>query len=101
MLLVLAALAPHVLARAQSFSLALFPAALLLLELGRGPDHCSDDDDFGAVVADVLRDEERRVTLAGRGLRRSTEFSFEAMLEQYEEVLTELTSTHARPVASH
>ena len=36
MLLVLAALAPHVLARAQSFSLALFPAALLLLELGRG-----------------------------------------------------------------
>jgi phosphatidylinositol alpha-mannosyltransferase len=60
-----------------------------------------DDGDFGAVVADVLGDEERRVALAARGLRRSTEFSFEAMLEQYEDVLTELTSPHERPVASH
>jgi phosphatidyl-myo-inositol alpha-mannosyltransferase len=60
-----------------------------------------DDGDFGAVVADVLGDEERRVALAARGLRRSTEFSFEAMLEQYEDVLTELTSPHERPLASH
>ena len=36
LLLVIAALAPHLLARAQSFSLALFAASLLLLELGRG-----------------------------------------------------------------
>ena len=69
--------------------------------LGDGCGLMPDDDDFGAVVADVLGDEERRVTLAGRGLRRSTEFSFEAMLDQYEDVLTELTSPHARPVASH
>jgi len=36
MLLGIAVLAPHLLARAQSFSIALFPAALLLLERGRG-----------------------------------------------------------------
>jgi hypothetical protein len=36
MLLVIAALSPHLLARAQSFSIALFPIALLILERGRG-----------------------------------------------------------------
>jgi len=35
LLVVLTALAPHLLARAQSFSIALFPLALLLLERGR------------------------------------------------------------------
>lgn len=36
MLVLLAVLAPHLLARAQSFSIALLPVALLLLERGRG-----------------------------------------------------------------
>lgn len=59
------------------------------------------DEEFGAVVAALLGDEPRRVSLAGRGLRRSTEFSLEAMIDQYEDVLMELTAAHARPVASH
>jgi glycosyltransferase involved in cell wall biosynthesis len=59
------------------------------------------DDQFGAAVAELLGDESRRIGLAARGLQRSAEFSLEAMLEQYEDVLMELTSTHARPVASH
>ena len=59
------------------------------------------DDAFGLAVAELLGDEARRVSLCGRGLRRATEFSLDAMIEHYEDVLMELTSTHARPVASH
>jgi glycosyltransferase involved in cell wall biosynthesis len=59
------------------------------------------DEAFGTAVADLLGDEARRVSLCGRGLRRASEFSLDAMIEHYEDVLMELTSTHARPVASH
>ena len=59
------------------------------------------DEIFGAVVAELLGDEARRVSLCGRGLRRAGEFSLDAMIEHYEDVLMELISTHARPVASH
>jgi len=59
------------------------------------------DETFGIVVAELLGDEARRVSLCGRGLRRAGEFSLDAMIEHYEDVLMELTSTHARPVASH
>jgi glycosyltransferase involved in cell wall biosynthesis len=59
------------------------------------------DETFGTAVAALLGDEALRVTLCGRGLRRAGEFSLEAMIERYEDVLMELTSTHARPLASH
>jgi glycosyltransferase involved in cell wall biosynthesis len=59
------------------------------------------DERFGAAVAELLGDEVRRVTLCGRGLRRASEFSLDAMIEHYEDVLMELTSTHARRLASH
>jgi glycosyltransferase involved in cell wall biosynthesis len=59
------------------------------------------DETFGIVVAELLGDEAQRVSLCGRGLRRAGEFSLDAMIEHYEDVLMELTSTHARPVASH
>lgn len=59
------------------------------------------DDEFGEVVARVLGDESRRIWLAGRGLRRAAEFSLDAMLEQYEGVLIELTSNHESAVVSH
>ena len=54
------------------------------------------DETFGVVVAELLGDEARRVSLCGRGLRRAGEFSLDAMIEHYEDVLMELTSTHAR-----
>ena len=59
------------------------------------------DETFGVVVAELLGDEARRVSLCGRGLRRAGEFSLDVMIEHYEDVLMELTSTHARPVASN
>jgi glycosyltransferase involved in cell wall biosynthesis len=59
------------------------------------------DEAFGTAVAELLGDEALRVTLCGRGLRRAGEFSLEAMIERYEDLLMELTSAHARPLASH
>jgi phosphatidyl-myo-inositol alpha-mannosyltransferase len=59
------------------------------------------DETFGTVVAELLADEARRVSLCGRGLRRAAEFSLDAMIEHYEGVLMELAATHARPIASH
>jgi len=59
------------------------------------------DDEFGTVVARVLQDESRRIWLAGRGLRRAAEFSLDAMLDRYEDVLLDLSASHASPVASH
>jgi len=49
----------------------------------------------------VLQDESRRIWLAGRGLRRAAEFSLDAMLERYEDVLLDLATSHESPVASH
>jgi len=59
------------------------------------------DETFGVVVAELLGDEARRASLCGRGLRRAGEFSLDAMIEHYEDVLTELTSSHARALVSH
>ena len=59
------------------------------------------DEEFGTVVSRVLQDESRRIWLAGRGLRRAAEFSLDAMLDRYEDVLLDLSASHANPVASH
>jgi phosphatidyl-myo-inositol alpha-mannosyltransferase len=59
------------------------------------------DQDFGAVVAALLGDEPGRVSLCARGLRRAAEFSLDAMIDQYESLLMELTATHESPVATH
>ena len=59
-----------------------------------------DDSMFGAIVARVLADEPQRVTLAGRGLRRAAEFSLDAMVGRYEDLLMELAVVRASPAAS-
>jgi phosphatidylinositol alpha-mannosyltransferase len=59
------------------------------------------DEAFGAAVVDLLGNEARRVSLAGRGLRRAATFSLDAMLEQYEDLLFDVTTGHERPATSH
>ena len=56
-----------------------------------------DDSMFGAIVARVLADEPQRVTLAGRGLRRAAEFSLDAMVGRYEDLLMELAVGACEP----
>jgi glycosyltransferase involved in cell wall biosynthesis len=61
----------------------------------------ASDGSFGRAVVDLVRDEARRVELVGRGLRRADEFSLESMLDQYEQVLFELTPPQEGAVVSH
>jgi phosphatidyl-myo-inositol alpha-mannosyltransferase len=60
----------------------------------------AEDAAFGRTVLDVLADAHRRREMATAGLRRAHELSLEAMLDQYETLLTKLCPAHGQSIAS-
>lgn len=54
------------------------------------------DDEFAPALCQLLSDAEARDELARRGLARAREFSLEAMVDGYEELLCELTARGRR-----
>jgi glycosyltransferase involved in cell wall biosynthesis len=58
------------------------------------------DSDFPGAVVDLLTDPSRRATLIDAGLRRAQHFTLARMLDEYEDVLFELTGLRANSLAA-
>lgn len=59
-----------------------------------------DDTAFGRAILDLLRSDDDRRLWEAAGLRRARELSLESMIDRYEAVLTALSGSHARSIAS-
>ncbi|HKY23467.1 MAG TPA: glycosyltransferase family 4 protein [Vicinamibacterales bacterium] len=75
------------------------PGSLEVLADGRYGKVASPDE-FGAALLQLLGDSDGRLALEVSGLQRATHFSLSAMVDQYETLLSELTCSHARSIAS-
>ena len=59
-----------------------------------------DSGEFGSALLQLLADGDSRHALEVSGLQRAQQFSLATMIDHYEALLFELTSTHARSITS-